>query len=521
MTVASAPARDSVPSSWGAATDYRDGAIALAVLLIAALVRIVLGAIVPLVPDETYYWEWSRRLGPGYFDHPPAIAFLIRGGTALLGDTPIGVRVLPQAAGFVAMVGCVRLAALLGDTAAACRTALVTVGLPIASIGLIVATPDSPLLMMAALTLLAMVQAVRADPEGSASFRWWVAAGAFLGLAFDSKYTAVLLPLGGLIAMLSHRDLRRQLARPGPYVASVVAIVMTTPVVVWNARHDWASFAFQLHHGLGTGRGSPLLRELDYVGAIALLATPILFVLLAIAVGRAVARRFEPETYMLGVVALTWIAFFAYTSLRHRPEPNWAAPALLAAVPLLAATDWSTRARTWLRRGIVLGVGVTLVAYAGLAFPSALPDAARRSLARSFDWDPLALGVMLARSELAHSFAADPRPDAARYPWIAAERYQLASELAFRLDDHPTVFALNLAGRPNQYDYWPGFPERARIGDDLLIVLEDRAESRSVIGRALPYFESVNRIESRIADGHQLWHLHRWRGGWPRTRPRP
>lgn len=482
--------------------------------------RLVLGTIVPLVPDETYYWEWSRRLAAGYFDHPPAIAFLIRGGTLLLGDTPIGVRLLPQIAGFIAMLGCVQLATLLGGPTAARRGALVTIGIPIASVGLIVATPDLPLLMMATLTLLAMVQAVRADADGWSSFRWWLASGVCLGLAFDSKYTAVLVPLGALIAMSSHRDLRPQLARPGPYVAGFVAIVMTTPVVVWNVGHDWASLAFQLHHGLGPGRGSPLLRELDYVGAIALLATPILFVLLAIAVGRAVARRLRPELYLLGVIACTWVAFFAYSSLRHRPEPNWAAPALLAAVPLLAVSSWSARGELWLRRGILLGVGVTIVAYAGLAFPSALPVAARRVLAPSFDWDPLALGVTLARSELAHAPSVDARPGAARSPWIAAERYQLASELAFRLADHPTVFSLNFAGRPNEYDYWAGFPERARIGDDLLVVLEERPESRSVVDRGLPYFESVSRIESPIADGHQLWHLHGWRGGWPRARPR-
>ena len=36
--------------------------------------------------DEAYYWLWSRHLAAGYFDHPPAIAFLIRFGTAIFGD---------------------------------------------------------------------------------------------------------------------------------------------------------------------------------------------------------------------------------------------------------------------------------------------------------------------------------------------------------------------------------------------------------------------------------------------------
>lgn len=76
----------------------------------STLLRLILGAVVPLFPDETYYWEWSRRLAGGYFDHPPMIAVLIAGGTALLGDTPLGVRLLPILAGTFAGYWLVRAA---------------------------------------------------------------------------------------------------------------------------------------------------------------------------------------------------------------------------------------------------------------------------------------------------------------------------------------------------------------------------------------------------------------------------
>ena len=62
------------------------------VLAAGVLVRLFFAALIPLFPDEAYYWEWSRRLAAGYFDHPPAIPLLIRGGTALFGATAIGVR---------------------------------------------------------------------------------------------------------------------------------------------------------------------------------------------------------------------------------------------------------------------------------------------------------------------------------------------------------------------------------------------------------------------------------------------
>ena len=53
---------------------------ALAVVAGAAILRLVMAAFIPLIPDEVYYWEWSRHLAGGYFDHPPAIAWLVRAG---------------------------------------------------------------------------------------------------------------------------------------------------------------------------------------------------------------------------------------------------------------------------------------------------------------------------------------------------------------------------------------------------------------------------------------------------------
>src|SRR5439155_817722 len=60
-----------------------------------AVLQWLVGSRVPLDPDESYYWEWSRRLALGYYDHPPAIAYLIRAGTAIFGPTTLGVRFVP------------------------------------------------------------------------------------------------------------------------------------------------------------------------------------------------------------------------------------------------------------------------------------------------------------------------------------------------------------------------------------------------------------------------------------------
>src|SRR5512144_3013452 len=66
------------------------------ILTVGALVllRLVAAAFTPLTFDEAYYWTWSKHLAGGYYDHPPMVAFVIRAGTMIAGDTELGVRLV-------------------------------------------------------------------------------------------------------------------------------------------------------------------------------------------------------------------------------------------------------------------------------------------------------------------------------------------------------------------------------------------------------------------------------------------
>ena len=66
----------------------------LAALAALTLLRLAVAASLPLVPDEAYYWVWSRALAAGYPDHPPMVALWLRVGTMLAGDGALGVRLL-------------------------------------------------------------------------------------------------------------------------------------------------------------------------------------------------------------------------------------------------------------------------------------------------------------------------------------------------------------------------------------------------------------------------------------------
>ncbi len=491
--------------------------LAIAVVAGAAAVRLLVAAVVPLVPDEAYYWEWSRHLAAGYFDHPPAIAWLIRAGTAVAGDTPFGVRVVPVLVGCAGSLAAVLLACRLGGGRAAVRAAVLIAVLPLAGVGLVLATPDVPLLASAGIALWAIDHAIAAPPTDaagrsagparpSAGLAWWVVAGLATGAGLLSKYTIVLLPAGIALACVVSPRLRGQLRAPSPYVACAIALLLFAPVVAWNAAHGWASFAFQLRHGLGAPAGSALARELALIGGQLGLATPVLFPLMVAEIVVALRRPVEPRRFALAVTAgLVWL-FFVLSALRRPVEPNWPALAVLPALVVLAAAAPAPMRDRWTAAGAVLGALIVAAVYAHAVHPW-LPLMPRRDpVAQAYGWSDLAAVVERGRR------TADPP---AAHDWIAADRYQDASELAFHLPGHPDVFSLGLASRRSEFDLWPGLGSVARRGDALTLVLDETPGRPPPVAALAPHFATVVRGDlvelrwgaHRVVARRRVWHF--------------
>jgi 4-amino-4-deoxy-L-arabinose transferase-like glycosyltransferase len=498
--------------------DARAWRVAVGVTIAALVVRLLFAARLPLFPDETYYWDWSRRLAGGYFDHPPMIAVLIRAGTALAaavgaGPSPFFVRFFPVLAGGVAAFAAAATARRIAGARAGLFAALAFAVMPLAAAGLVLATPDAPLLCFEALAVLSIVRALESPLRSTASLRWWSAAGVCLGLAFASKYTSILLPLSMLVAVVVRPSLRARLREPGPYVACVLATLVFLPVLQWNAAHDWISFRFQLEHGLGTPKGSALNRELELVGGQLGLVTPVLFVLIAIAVWRSLRRPSDDVHFALAAIATGSWVFFVYSAIHRRVEANWPAPSYVAGVALLAsmlATSASASLVRWWRGGLALAAVLVAVLYLHAAL-AVLPLPARRDpLARAAGWDDLARPVDAVR----HTLGARA--------WVGADRYQDVSELAYHLPGQPTVFCVCLGGRHNHYELWPGFASRARAGDALVLALDERPGVHEAITRLSPHFARTSRgalvalLSGRdTVSVRRLWVLDGYRGGWP------
>ncbi len=293
-------------------------------LAVAALVvlRLVSAAWTPLTFDEAYYWIWSKHLAFGYYDHPPGVALVIRLGTMIGGDTELGVRLISILLALPMSFAVYRTATILfgGQRVAATATILLNVTM-MASVGTLIVTPDSPLLVTSSFVLFFLAKVLETG-RGA----WWLAVGAAVGLALSSKYTAMFFGPAILIWLVSVPKLRQWLFSPWLYLGGLVALIVFAPVILWNADHQWVSFIKQLGRSEVVEFKPAFIAELipTQIG----FATPLVFVLGTMGLYALLRRESGtlPARALINAMFWTIALYFIWHSLHARVEANWFAP---------------------------------------------------------------------------------------------------------------------------------------------------------------------------------------------------
>ena len=348
--------------------------LVLAALVIAAMtvLRIVYASAIELRTDEAYYWTWSKEAALSFLDHPPGIAWLIRFGTAIFGDTVLGVRF----GGIVAMlVMQLLLADMVRRLTHDVRAIVVAVLMPEAALyyGLLMAkvAPDVAMIPFAVAMMWSLVRLAQ-----SGDGRWWLAAGLFAGLSLLSKFTAIMFA-PAVAAFLLVPDWRwRWLRSPYPYLAVLIAIAVFSPVLIWNAQHDWASFRFQ---GVrATANYGISLRTIgDYIGLqlglVGFVMLPVVLSGLVLTAWRGTRSR-EPVAILLSTAVLVPFVYFFLKSFTLRvgdtwPMFMWPVGFAAAAVNLtmLPGEGWSARmirsSIFWAETALVSGIAFVVIVF--------------------------------------------------------------------------------------------------------------------------------------------------------------
>ncbi len=232
-------------------------AVVLCVCAVKLLVHLYAGRHYGYFIDELYYLACSRHLGWGYVDQPPLIALVAWMGRGLLGESLPAIRLWPALAGTAE----VALAALLaremgGKRFAQGFAALATLCAPgILSIdGFLSMNAFEPLFWMGCAWLLVRIVNTRDDKTGDDKL--WIWFGVVAGLGLENKYSMLIFG-AGLACGLVLTPARRILARPGPWIACAIALLIFLPNLLWNIQHHFPLLELQTNIR-GSGRDVPL-----------------------------------------------------------------------------------------------------------------------------------------------------------------------------------------------------------------------------------------------------------------------
>ena len=456
-----------------------------------------MAAVAPLTPQEAYYWSWTQFPALGYFDHPPLASYSIWLSTHLVGKSVFGVKLAAVLWSVGSNVLMARLVLDLFRDARLAFWSVLALNLTLLyEIFSVSPTPDAPLLFGWIGTIWALGR-LTVTGQG----RWWLVAGFFLGLACLGKYPGALLGPVVLAYVLLTPRLRHWLLRPEPWLGVGVAALVFSPVLIWNAQHDWVSLTFQSTRRLGE-MGSRFKPRFFLVLIVtqALLITPYVFWIsmrAAVAGGRAwLARQLGDGERLLWLSAVLPMALFVLASFRGNVKINWLVPVWWSLIVLgMRAVLAEPRRVRRLRAGLASAGAMMLGFLALSALPNLpLPD----DLNTWSGWREGAAKVDQLETEL--------RARGER-SFVFSPNYKISALIWFYRQRPERTYAHDILGeRALQFDMFPQ-PADGLKGATGLLVLSDQSQSDIDLDRQVkPLFEHVERVAEVNAGGaRRIW----------------
>ena len=442
-------------------------------LLVAVLVsaRLLLLWPLGLNDDEAYYWAWSHMPSLSYFDNSPGAGWFLIPFTRIFGDHILTMRLLTAGVGILIALAVTDAVARLFPQLT--RDDLFRVLWLSSLSGVVILpsmvwTPDALLLLF---TTLAFSQLFVAVDNNRASA--WILTGLFFGLAILSKANAALYVAIVGIWALFYGPVRKQLLTPWPWLGFALILVSLLPIVIWNARNDWAFFRFQGGH-IFAPEGAPKAGETAHTLELSFSEPLLLIVACLIFIGPAtitavqlMARWFRqgglsaPLHLILTLVVSTML-FFIVISIYKGFAANWAILSILV-IFIVGIGELVSRSKRW------------MIAQASMAFVYAVMFVALSYLPStvglSYNWRD---GLVW---EETYQIMREQQDKIGGNVILAALRYQDAAQLAFRERDRwqdlpggHLVPALHLSGRSSHFAFM--YPEQSYRGEDMLIISE-------------------------------------------------
>jgi hypothetical protein len=276
--------------------------------------------------------------------------------------------------------------------------------------------------------------------------------------------------------------LRRWLISLWPYLGGLVALAIFSPVILWNAEHQWVSFIKQLGRARIENFRPAFIGEL--IPTQIAFATPLVFILGAMGLYALLRQKAgsAPARALINAIFWTIALYFVWHSLHARVEANWFAPVYpafaIAAAVAADLTQWGGRGqrvvnfcKRWAAPSSLVMFALLIVQANTGVLSAYHRDATVRSI--GVGWRELASEIEAARARVGAGC-------------VLAPDYGTTGWLAFYLPRGTCVV------QPIQRIRWVNMPEpdSRLLAGKLLYVDEARAE----LPRYLKTFTGVERV---------------------------
>ncbi len=187
--------------------------------------------------DELYFLDCARHLQASYVDQPALAPLLARVSLSLFGVSAAGLRLWPAlASAGTVVVGGLTAREFGGGRRAQLLAAIATGTMPVLlGSGHIANTTPYEVLAWAAIALVV----VRLGRTGDT--RWWLAAGALVGIGTEFNHLAAIF--GTVLLTTTLLSPARRLADRHLLAGAAIAVLLVLPDAWWQSQHGWAMFA--------------------------------------------------------------------------------------------------------------------------------------------------------------------------------------------------------------------------------------------------------------------------------------
>lgn len=437
------------------------------VLLVTLLIKLALAYWLPLSGDEAYFVVWGKHPDLGFYDHPPAVGWMLQ-LLLYLGQSEAWLR-LPAIA-LSALIGWVMYNLLKPyDEQKAVLVSLLFLLTPLNVLNVLI-TNDTMLVLFAFLSGVALYKGLQQDHMG-----WYALSGAMLGMAFLSKYFAALLVVAYLAYFIFSARGRRRILGALLLFASSLPFVFIN--LYWNYTHCWDNILFNIYNRNPNEHFSFDKIAIFLVMQIYLASPPILYYLFR--------RRAQFWQSLSGVnlrlfafLFLLPIALLGLMSLKREIGLHW----MLAFYPFLYFVVARCLSREELVSSLKFTVGFTAFHLVALLVVLAIP---MESWKKSNYYDGIV--YMLKINEVAEQI----RPYEQQDFILASDGYTPAAILSYQMNMDVAVFGYgSVYARQDDIntDY------RKLGGRNFVVVLK----SPPYMGFFEPYFQRVETKEFEL-----------------------